>query len=108
MEQLKTNDAIFLSLVLTVSGNFNLFVDTKLLVVLTASTNTRKSLKLLKSKKHITLVEGGKVLTDDAKIAETLNSFFGNIVNKLNIEKDESIFCDTGDETDTLLRAMKK
>ena len=37
----------------------------------------------------ITLVEGGKVLTDDAKIAETFNSFFGNIVNTLNMEKDE-------------------
>ena len=56
----------------------------------------------------ITLVEGGKVLTDDTKIAETFNSFFGNIVNTLNIEKDESIFCDTGDETDPLLRAIKK
>ena len=48
----------------------------------------------------ITLVEGGKVLTDDTKIAETFNSFFGNIVNTLNIEKDESTFCDTGEETD--------
>ena len=56
----------------------------------------------------ITLVESGKVLTDDAKIAETFNSFFGNIMNILNIEKDESIFCDTGDETDPLLRAIKK
>ena len=41
----------------------------------------------------ITLVEGGKVLTDDAKIAETFNSFFGNNVNTLNTEKDESVFC---------------
>ena len=48
----------------------------------------------------ITLAEGGKVLTGDTKIAETFNSFFGNIVNTLNIEKDESIFGDTGDETD--------
>ena len=55
----------------------------------------------------ITLVEGGKVLTDDTKIAETFNSFFGNIVNTLNIEKDESIFCDTGNETDPLLCAIK-
>ena len=47
-------------------------------------------------------------MTDDTKIAETFNSFFGNIVNTLNIEKDESIFCDTGDETDPLLRAIKK
>ena len=47
-------------------------------------------------------------MTDDAKIAETFNSFFGNIMNTLNIEKDESIFCDTGDETDPLLCAIKK
>ena len=48
-----------------------------------------------------------KVLTDDAKTGETFNSFFGNIVNTVNTEKDESIFCDTGDETDPLLRAIK-
>ena len=47
-------------------------------------------------------------MTDDAKIAETFNSFFRNIVNTLSIGKDKSIFCDTGDETDPLLRAMKK
>ena len=28
-------------------------------------------------------------------------------MNTLNIEKDESIFCNTGDETDPLLRAIK-
>ena len=49
----------------------------------------------------IILVEGGKVLTDDTKIAETFNSFFGNIVNTLEH------LCDTGDETDMLLRAIK-
>ena len=47
-------------------------------------------------------------MINDAKIAEAFNSFFGNIVNTLNIEKDESIFCDMGDEIDPLLRAMKK
>ena len=46
-------------------------------------------------------------MTDDVKIAETFNSFFGNIVNTLNIEKDESIFYGTGDETDPLLHAIK-
>ena len=58
--------------------------------------------------KKLTFAEGGKVLTDDAKIAATFNSLFGNIENILNIEKDESIFCDTGDATDLLLRAIKK
>ena len=47
-------------------------------------------------------------MTDDAKMAETFNSFFDNIVNTLNIEKDENIFCEKGDETDRLLRAIKK
>ena len=52
-------------------------------------------------------VEGGEVLTDDVKIAGTFNSFFGNIVNTLNTEKDESMFYGTGDETDPLLHAIK-
>ena len=47
-------------------------------------------------------------MADNTKIAETLNSFFGNIANTLNIQKDESFLCDTGDETDPLLRAVKK
>ena len=47
-------------------------------------------------------------MTDDAKMAETFNSFFDNIVNTLNIEKYENIFCEKGDETDPLLRAIKK
>ena len=47
-------------------------------------------------------------MTVDAKIAETFNLFFSNTVNFFNIEKDESIFCDTRDETDPLLRAIKK
>ena len=47
-------------------------------------------------------------MTDDAKIAETFNSFFGNIVNTLNIEKDEGIFCDMGDEPNALLHRIKK
>ena len=46
-------------------------------------------------------------MTVDAKIAETFNLFFSNTVNFFNIEKDESIFCDTRDETDPLLRAIK-
>ena len=56
----------------------------------------------------ITLAEGGRVLTDDAKIAETFNSIFGNIVNTLNIEKDEGIFCDMGNEPNALLHRIKK
>ena len=57
--------------------------------------------------KKIKLAEGSKVLTNEAKIPETFNLIFGNIVNTVNIEKDESIFCDTGDKTDPLLCAIK-
>ena len=49
-----------------------------------------------------------EVLTVEVKIAETLNLFFGNIVNTLNVAKDQSIFCDKGDETNPLLRAIKR
>ena len=47
-------------------------------------------------------------MTNDAKIAEAFNLFVGNLVNTLNIEKDKSIFRDTGDQTDPLMRALKK
>ena len=33
-------------------------------------------------------LEGGKILTDDAKITETFNSFFGHIVNTLTLKWD--------------------
>ena len=45
-----------------------------------------------KNNKITHIIEGGKVLTDDAKIVETFNSFFGNIVNTLNIEKMRASF----------------
>ena len=47
-------------------------------------------------------------MTDDVKIAETFNSFFGNNVNTLNTKKDDSIFWDTRNETDLLLPVIKK
>ena len=54
-----------------------------------------------------TLGEGGNNLTGDAKIAETLNSFLGNILHTLHTETNESIFCDTEDKTDPLLHKIK-
>ena len=47
-------------------------------------------------------------MTDDAKIAETFNLFFGNTVNTLNVEKDGGIFCDMGNEPNALLHRIKK
>ena len=85
--------------------NLSSINDNKLLwkTVFPLFTETNRS-----KNNKITLAESGKVLTDDAKVAETFNSFFGNMVNTLNIQKVESIFCDRRDETDPLLRAVKK
>ena len=57
---------------------------------------------------EITLLEKNEILTDDAKITKTFNSLFKNVVNTLNIEKDESILvCDAGNETDPVKIAIK-
>ena len=39
---------------------------------------------------------------------QTFNSFFKNVVNTLNIEKDESVLCDTGSEIDPVKVAIKE
>ena len=68
-------------------ANFNLssITDSKLFWKTVSPLSTEKNGS---KNSKIILGEDGKVLTDDAKIAETFNSFFGNIVNTLNIEKD--------------------
>ena len=55
--------------------------------------------KRISKNSKITL-EKNEILTDDAKIAETFNTW--------NIEKDESILCDTGNETEPVKIAIKK
>ena len=87
-------------------GNLNLSSITDNKFILEKSISTFHWRKWVWEQQNNT-VEGEEVLTDDVKIAETFNSFFGNIVNTLNIEKDESIFYGTGDETDPLLHAIK-
>ena len=39
---------------------------------------------------------------------QTFNSYFKNVFNTLNIEKVESILCDTGNETDPGKISIKK
>ena len=48
-------------------------------------------MKPLFSEKHfiskkITLLEGEKVLTDDAEVVETMNSYFSNVTERLDIK----------------------
>ena len=40
-----------------------------------------------KSKSNITLIEGDEVITDDQKVSETLNNYFIEAVQNLDIEK---------------------
>ena len=47
-------------------------------------------------------------MTDDAKIAETFNSFFGNIVNTLTIEKMRGSFVIRKMRLVLLLRTIKR
>lgn len=55
-----------------------------------------------------TLLGKNKILTFDAKITKTFNSFFKNVINTLNIDKEESILYDTDNDTDPLKIEIKK
>ena len=56
----------------------------------------------------IIFAERNEILIDDTKIAQTFNTFFKNIIDTLNTKRDKSILCDTGNETDPLMRAINK
>ena len=57
-----------------------------------------KTVKPLFSEKHfgsnkITLLDGDEIISDDTEVANKFNSFFSNVVKKLNIEGFESDYC---------------
>ena len=64
--------------------------------------------KKLSTSLKITLFEKCEIVTDNAKIAEAFSTFFSNIIKTLNIEKNEGITCNTDNEKDAILRAIKK
>ena len=57
--------------------------------------------KLSKSSKY-------EIVTDDTKIAETFNTFYSNTIKTINIENKKAITCNTGNERDAILQAIKK
>ena len=63
--------------------------------------------KQISKNSKITLFEKTEILKD-AKIKEIFNSFFKNLFNMLNIEEDESVLCETGNETDPVKIGNKK
>ena len=56
----------------------------------------------------ITLVEKGKIITDDAELAETFNGFFIDAVSSLSIEENRALLDDASDEIDPIRKAVKK
>ena len=40
---------------------------------------------------RITLLESGAILSDKAKLADTFNEFFSNVIKELKIEKDDNL-----------------
>ena len=57
---------------------------------------------------RITLLENWDILSEEAKFADTFNEFFSNVVKEINIEKDDNLLTDVIEETDPVLKAIKK
>ena len=58
--------------------------------------------------KSITLVENQDICSDNEKVALIFNAFFSNVVNKLNIERNDDILNDNITELDPVHKAIKK
>ena len=56
----------------------------------------------------ITLSENKVILSEESKVADTFNKVFSNVVKELKIEKDDDLPTDATDETDPVLKAIKK
>ena len=57
---------------------------------------------------RITLLENRAILSAEAKVADTFNEFFSNVVKELKIEKDDKLLTDVLEETNPVLKAIKK
>ena len=47
-------------------------------------------------------------MSEETKVPDTLNEFFSSVVKKLKIENDDNLFTDDIEETDPVLKAIKK
>ena len=57
---------------------------------------------------RIILLENGDTLSEESKVADTFNEFFSNAFKELKIEKDDHLFNDVIEETDQVIKAIKK
>ena len=57
---------------------------------------------------RVILRDGGKIISDTEKVADTFNMFFVNIGNTLKINKDKRFLVETNDVFDPVLKTVKK
>ena len=55
---------------------------------------------------RIILLKNGAILSEEAKVADTFNEFFSNVVKELKIEKDNNLLTDVIEETDPVLKTI--
>ena len=63
--------------------------------------------KILGTNREI-LRDGGKIISDTEKVADTFNKFFVNIGKTLKIDKDKQFLVETKDVFHPVLKAIKK
>ena len=56
----------------------------------------------------VILRDGGKIISDTEKVADTFNKFFVNIAKALKVDKDKQFLVETKDVFDPVLKAIKK
>ena len=57
---------------------------------------------------RVILKDGGKIISDTEKVADTFNKFFVNIGKALKIDKEKQFLVETKDVFDPVLKAIKK
>ena len=57
---------------------------------------------------RITLLEKGDILSEESKVVDTFNKSFSNVVKELKIEQDDNLLTDVIEETNPVLKAIKK
>ena len=55
----------------------------------------------------VTLMEDGKMITEDLKIAEIFNHYFTNMTESLGISEDQTLLSPTNGINDPVEKAMK-
>ena len=91
--------------------NYYEFLDVSKIIDNTFFWKTISSLfpdKSYSTNSKITLFENRVILSEESKVADTFNKFFSNVVKELKIEKDDDLPTDATDETDPVLKAIKK